>query len=107
MSKYIKVNGRLYKAVVAKGDFLRDTRMLKQVAEELKNAGFATWWQGLGEEEDYIDLTASEKAKIKDLVSKMQAGQSKIKQAAKLVESAVGDYAKLESGYAQFRRYFE
>lgn len=31
----------------------------------------------------------------------------KIKRAVKLVESAVGDYAKLERGYAQFKRYFE
>ena len=105
--KYVKINGRIYTALDARGDFLRDTRMLKEVAEELKNVGFATWWQGLGEEEDYMDLTASEKAKIKDLVSKMQAGQSKINKALRLVESAVSDYAKLERGYAQFKRYFE
>lgn len=106
--KYIKYKGVTYRAVDGKGDFLKDTRKIKEVEKMLGDVVMSTWWQGLDASElAEVGYDSKEaQAEIKRLVSVMKDGQSKLRQAQKLVTDAASAYAQLEKEHARFLRNF-
>lgn len=107
MSKYIRVNGKVYRAVDKIE--LVDARRIKEQVNELNHLLLATGWQGLDESEFRVNYGDDPKAmsQVRSMIAKLRAGQQKIQNAIKQLEGAVSDYAKLEMDYERFQRKYE
>lgn len=107
MSKYIRVNGKVYRAVDKVALF--DARKIKEQVGQLVSLLSATNWQGLDEYEyeEYYGDDPKAMSQVRSMIAKMEAGQQKIRNAIKQLQGAVGDYAKLEMDYERFKRKYE